>query len=345
MNEEMPASAPDWDESPDIPLLDAPRSVTEAPVSAVATPVQTADPAPGPGEPPAASAPDEDDEDDASIQRKYRGKSAYGRIKELASQRKALKAERETLAAESTRLKARIAEMEAATRSVPPRDAPSRTPTPTPTAAAGTRAGAPTGSDDPEPDPSDEQKYPDGVYTPQFYKDHSRWAAREELRQHTQRQQQDANRRAVQESWTRRTTAAKAKYPDFEAVAYAPTPIEAGSPIDLFIMEDDAGADVLYHLHKHPVELSALLSLPVLGQLKALSLLSQRVSSVPTRQAGERTGAPPAPATTKVSRPPTPVRTGPVSAASGVPDADSDDLDAHMKHYYPKGRQRVSRAG
>lgn len=189
-------------------------------------------------------------------------------------------------------------------------------------------------------------KYADGVYDPDYIHDLARWGAREEHREITKRTKEETDERTRGESWSKHVSAARAKFPDFDAVAFAPTRIQSGSPIDIFIMEDETGADVLYHLQKNPAELSALLGLSALGQLKALSLLSQRLSSpTPSRLAGGNTGAPPAPALSMVPRPPTPVRTGPVSAATGVPDADSDDLDAHMKHYYPKGRLKNSRAG
>lgn len=195
---------------------------------------------------------------------------------------------------------------------------------------------APPDPTDPEPQEGD-QKYA-GDYG-QYLRDVTRWEARQERRQweaeqtHARAQQRrQAAEQATIKSFGDRVQAAKQKYDDFEAVAFGPSPIPAGSPTDAFIMEDDNGADVLYHLHGHPDELTELLRMPVLQQLKRLALLSQRFET-PSEPA-ERTGA--AAGHLKVvlpPRPPTPVRTE-AQRVSGPPPTDGSlSVAEHAKKF------------
>lgn len=215
--------------------------------------------------------------------------------------------------------------------SVPPTAAPSPYPPVKPAA------------DDPEPDA---EKYTDLTA---WMRDHNRWSAREELRaaraDYDQKQaaaQQQAEAQRITAQWRERVTAAKAKYPDFEQVALlAPTSIPQGSMLDAWIIEHKSGADVLYHFQKSPTELQHLLAMPVLEQVDALSLLSQRLTGSPTRTAAGTTGAVPAqPAVQPVARPPTPVRTGPMRTGEEPPaDLDTLSLSAFAKATNG-GRQR-----
>ncbi len=221
-----------------------------------------------------------------------------------------------------------------------------------PTASAGAPAAVPpvarpaasvpsvkAATDDPEPDAS---KY-DDLTT--WMRDHSRWAAREELRSarteqdkatQAETQRQEAVRLETQ--WTAGITAAKAKYPDFEAVAYAPTRIPKGSLVDAWILEHKTGPDVLYHLQRHPTELDAMLASDLFGQVEALTLLSQRLSG--SRTAAVVTGAAPALVAQPVSRPPTPVRTGPMRGSDEPPDPERVSLGEHSRYYgTPKSRR------
>lgn len=203
--------------------------------------------------------------------------------------------------------------------SVPPTAAPSPYP---PVAAA---------ADDPEPDP---EKYSgDGSLT-KWMRDHARWSAREELRaaraEYEQRQaeaQRAAKSAQLTSDWEASKAIARTKYPDFEKVALlAPTIIPEESMIDLWIVEE-SDADVLYHLQKHPDEVRAILAMPKrLDQIKALTLLQQRLIGPPTRTAAGTTGAVPAQQPVQpVARPPTPVRTGPMRTGE-EPSADLDTL-------------------
>jgi hypothetical protein len=210
-----------------------------------------------------------------------------------------------------------------------------------PVAPAASRAAAPVASaDDPEPNPEDAAAYPDGQYDRKFIGDLSRWHARQEHRALRDQDAKTASEQAVLRTFATRVDAAKTKYADFDAIAFAPTAaqIPEGSATDIFIMEDEAGAEVLYHLRKNPAELRDILGKPVLAQLKALALLSQRLMSPPARAQAVTTGSAAMPPVAAVPRSPNPVRTSPVSVNTGSP-SDDDSLEAHEAHYYGRNRR------
>jgi hypothetical protein len=240
--------------------------------------------------------------------------------------------------AENTRLKSAGSPPPAPAVSTPSPAVPSKPASAPPAAASFTPV--PTAKDDPEPD---QGTYDD--YT-KWVRDHNRWSAREEIRaangRHTDWQRQQQTQSEVQRitrSWQERTTAAKAKYPDFQQVALdAPTAIPQGSLVDAWILEHKAGADVLYHLQKTPAELSRLLSLPLMEQVEELTLLAQRLSPN-GRTAAAENGAAAVPIAQPVARPPTPIRTAPMRAAADLPGEDATLTD-HEKAFSYKGRRR-----
>lgn len=161
-----------------------------------------------------------------------------------------------------------------------------------------------------------------------YLEDRAAWAAREEWRKLRAHEAETAkaaklaeDHEKAQKSWIERVSAAKTKYPDFEAVAFAPTRIPTGSLMDAWIMEHKAGADVLYSLQQHPGEVERILSLPLLDQVEELALLAQRLT--PPRQAAVNSGAAPAPRLVNLPpRPPTPERTEAQRATDGPPPTD-----------------------
>lgn len=91
---------------------------------------------------------------------------------------------------------------------------------------------------------------------------------------------------------------AREKHPDFDAVAMiAPTEIQPGSAADLWVLEDEAGAEILYHLQQptNAAERKRILALGPREQLKALVLLGDRLTADPA--AARSTSAPPPPPT------------------------------------------------
>lgn len=193
---------------------------------------------------------------------------------------------------------------------------------------------------DPEPDA---QAYDDLT---KWMRDHSRWAAREELRaahaeQATQAQAETQRSEAarIETQWKAGVTEAKAAYPDFEAVAFAPTRIPKGSLIDGWILEHKFGPSVLYHLQKHQPELDAMLALPLFEQVEALTLLTQRLSGA--RTAAVTTPAAPAPMVQPVTRPPTGVRTNAMRPSDDPPDPENATLSEHVGFYGTPRSRRV----
>ncbi len=179
-------------------------------------------------------------------------------------------------------------------------------------------------TDDPEPNPED-KKYEGNGGVIKYVADQARWAARDEARQMRSREseatataQKATAHQAMIDGFSGRVDAAKTKYTDFEDVALkAPAKwldpktgaaVPGGEALDAFIMEDDNGAELLYYFHRNPAEVDALMGLPVLGQLKTLTLLSQRLASKTPEQAGN-TGAVAGQKLRLPPKPPTPVRT------------------------------------
>jgi hypothetical protein len=110
------------------------------------------------------------------------------------------------------------------------------------------------------------------------------------------RAREDAERTVA--GFEQRRQAAIAKHPDFDAVAMnAPTDIPPGSATDLWVMEDEAGAEILYHLQQpqNAAERKRILALDPRQQLKALVLLGDRLTADPT--VARSTNAPPPPPT------------------------------------------------
>jgi type IV secretory pathway VirB10-like protein len=172
------------------------------------------------------------------------------------------------------------------------------------------------------------------------WKTDQKLAAAEAKRAEAERQRAaQAEQHQLETTWRERWHAAKATYPDFEEVAGADTLIPQGSLIDAWIIQHKAGPHVLYHLQKHPDELSDLLSRPLFEQAEGLALLSQRVNGHSPRTPAAATGSAAAPPPTPAPRPPNPVRTGPIRAGD-EPPGDEASLADHERFYVQRGRRR-----
>ena len=238
------------------------------------------------------------------------------RIRELTARLRAAEAERDALKVRTTET-----------------SAPVRTPAIPAPSLAPTR---------PKPDPNDyiakETDYTVGLA--KYLEDLDDWKheQREAVRQATEQQRAaEAEAKRIETSWETRKVAARAKYADFDDVALlAPTNIPAGSLIDAWILEDETGADVLYHLQQHPDEVQTMLNQSVLQQAKSLALLAQRFNGSSTRTAAAATGSAPAPISAPTPRPPNPVRTGPLRTGDEPPDEEVASLADHEKWYAPR---------
>ncbi len=231
----------------------------------------------------------------------------------------------------TARLRAAEAERDAlkAARSEPP--APSSTPQ-APSVATPT----------PKPTPDQFTDYGEFIEALTDWKTDQKLTAAEQRRaQAAQQAQAEAEARRIETSFNQRKAAARQKYDDFDAVAInAPTRIPIGSLIDAWVMEHPTGADVLYHLQKHPDDLDALLQQPVLEQAEALALLAQRFNGH-GRTAAAGTGSAPASSSSPVPKPPNPVRTGPLRSGDEPPDEEAASLADHEKWYASRARRRA----
>ncbi len=206
-------------------------------------------------------------------------------------------------------------------------------------------------ADDPEPNAED-PKYAANGGVVKYIADQARWAAREAIRSQRQQDSDDAatsqkaaRHQEASDAFTARVKVTAAKYADFEDVALkAPAKwllkddkggmqaAPGAEALDAFIREDDNGPELLYYFQRNSAEVDALMELPVLSQLKTLALLSQRLASSSSEQAGN-TGAVAGPKLRLPPKPPTPVRTE-AQRDSKAPDSDGPlSVMQHAKLY------------
>ncbi len=208
--------------------------------------------------------------------------------------------------------------------------------------------------DDPEP-----QAETYGEDLTKWMRDHSRWAAREELRAahesyqaEEQKHAQQAELHRLSTQWEADKVVAKGKYADFESVAYGPLKvaelpqfqeIPSGSVIDNYILTRPGGNEVLYHLKKNPAEFLRVWNLPSgVDQFEALAIMARQLTG--TAEKKEPAPKPAAVVPTKpAAKPPTPIATAPLPPASGVP-GDDGSLEDHERAFY-RDRRSGRRAG
>lgn len=172
-----------------------------------------------------------------------------------------------------------------------------------------------------------------------FLADQARWAGRDEFRRARayEHHQQQLHQRAT--SWRTKAEATAAKFPDFQQVALQqPVPWATGSVVDQFILEDDAGPEILYHLQSNLAERDSLGQMTVLQATKHLALLSQRLLSA-TPGAAVSNGAAPAAPIKLPPTPPTPLRTEAQRPTPAAPPMDGSlSILEHARHFGPKRR-------
>lgn len=205
---------------------------------------------------------------------------------------------------------------------------------------------------DPEPN-EDDPKY-GGDYG-KYLRDVTKWETRQAIREEktafqAQQDQQriDDARTTTLRTFNERIVAAQEKYEDFnETLRWdAPWLSPAGQPyrgyeaLHAFILEDDAGTDVLQYLRLHPNDVDAVMRVPPLQQVKWLTLLGQRFASSPSEAAGSTRAAPGrSTVVTLPHRPPTLVRTEAQRAGDSPPPTDGSlSIDEHRKAFAPTRR-------
>lgn len=175
-----------------------------------------------------------------------------------------------------------------------------RTPQPIADARPAASSPAPAGLVKPNP-----ESFTYGVADPEYLEALTDYKVAATLAQEraTWQEGQEASRRRdetqrVMTAFDARTVAARAAHADFDAVAMlAPTEIPPGSAADLWVLEDEAGAEILYHLQQpaQTAERRRILALGPREQLKELVRLGDRLTAAPG--AARSTSAPPPPPT------------------------------------------------
>lgn len=194
-----------------------------------------------------------------------------------------------------------------------------------------------------EPEPKeDDPKYADDYA--RFLRDVAAWEgrkayhdARTEGERQAARQQQDAAEHEITKAWAGRIETARGKHADFDAVAFGATRIPADSAIDRFVMEDEAGPEVLYYLNQHPDEVDSLLRMTPTQQMRRLVAKATELSPppAPAGSTGSAVGRKPVDA---LPTPPNPVRTEAQRPGSTPPPTDGSlSIAEHQKHF---GRAR-----
>ena len=201
-------------------------------------------------------------------------------------------------------------------------------------------------ADDPEPK-EDDAKYENDYG--KFLRDVTRWETRQALKADRAESDKRAQQAKIEEAKTatiktfaERLTKAQESYGDEFADTLqwdAPWLGQSGDPhpgyeaLHAFILEDEAGADVLHYLRLHPEDVDAILRVPPLQQVKRLTLLGQRFASPPSGEAGA-TGAAPRPTVVQLPpKPPTPVRTGAQRVVGATPTDGSLSVLGHAKAF------------
>ncbi len=185
--------------------------------------------------------------------------------------------------------------------------------------------------DDPEPadtDPQYESNYP------KFLEDRARWAARDENKRFWAQRQHEHLQHQRDMTLGQKLQAAAQKYPDFKQVAIdTPHPWQPGSLVDRYIREDDAGAEILYHLQSHPDERDTLGQMTELQAHRFLSLLSQRLVSSATEAAGTNGAAPRPSVVVLPPKPSTPLRTEAQRVSTPTPTDGTLSIMKHRKAF------------
>lgn len=271
-------------------------------------------------------------------QGKRRGKDAVVRINELTGRAKSAEEAAAASKAEAATALAKVTALEAEVQRL--RQSGASASTVAKAEAKVEKAEAKLDTSDPEPK---EEDFGDDYA--KYLTAHARWSARDEMRQERQRQETQAKQakekeseEAVIKSFAERVEKARQKYPDYDAVAFGPTKIQAGSPVDLFIMEDDNGEEVLYHLQRNPQELDDILKIPsAVKQVARLALISQRfASSNDSSTSAGTTGSASGRVVVAPPKPPNPVRTEAQRAPSAPKTDGSLSITGHMKAFRPK---------
>ena len=200
----------------------------------------------------------------------------------------------------------------------------------------------------PHPDDVNEdgsEKYPLGMFDPQFAEDHIKYRLDKEFearKQIEQQQKEEAEARQAQESltnaWNDKLEPARERYPDFTEKGeelletFADLDQAYGEYLTSTIMGMDYGPDVLYYLSNNIDEAQRIVQLGPRAATIALGRIEARFDANDVEEKPK-----PRPRLSKAPTPP-PTNRGSASALPEVPD-DTDDLDAFASKLFKKERK------
>lgn len=234
-------------------------------------------------------------------------KTAEQRIPELLAERKK---DRQELAD----LRARLAKLEQ-------RPGPQDEAAPKPATAA-----APAERAKPKPTDLDAKGQPKYASYEDYIEDLAAWksdqlvtGAVKEFREQSQAAERQRSAQTAQQRWETRAAEARKAHADFDEVALDPAlPIPAGSIVHAYVLESDAGPEVLYYLGQNPDRLAEISKMTPIGQTRALRDIEIQV-------APSATPAAPPPAVPKTAAPP------PVRGVGGRNAAPTDEVEAALE--------------
>lgn len=293
-------------DAPELPLSDyralrEGRSVERVPVADMRT-----SEAPPAGKPPAADAEsgaESETADDTELEASEEGQQQQQQEKKPGAGKRGLVDELIKLRRENRELK---------TRGAPPPSEPQQQTKQAPPVEPAKPAAAP--ADDPEPDI---KKYSD---YDKFNRDLVRWEIRQSQRQaaaEAENRAQQEQARAVVNTWQQRVSAASAKNPDYEAVAFNSSLPITGTMGDA-IMRSEIGPDVLYHLGANPSEAERISKLSPIDQVREIGKLEVKLTPSPAAESSDEDE--PTPKQQAISKAPPPI---PRPAGSGTKSTPS----------------------
>jgi hypothetical protein len=186
------------------------------------------------------------------------------------------------------------------------------------------------GSLDPDAlDDKGELIYPLGDMDPKFIRDVTRNEYKQMREQEKAQEAHTAQQAAISANWQTKVAKAKESIPDLEEKTqklgehFQGIDPQYGEFLATTIMQMDKGPEMLYYLADHPDEADMIVGS---GPLKAAMALGRLEAQMATTSA---------PAPKRVSKAPEPPLTRTRGkSGSTVPPADTDDLDAFIKHHW-----------
>ena len=123
----------------------------------------------------------------------------------------------------------------------------------------------------------------------EYYKAQAKWEVRQELRAERQREQQEAENarlRQIFDDYNTQISKAREQHEDFDEIV-GRSDVHIPTAVQLAIFEMENGADVAYHLGKHPDLCEELMGMSELSAVRAVGRISD--SLAPAKESPKKT--------------------------------------------------------